>query len=319
MNSLRLLADRARRQVSSKLGRCPRCMRASLRGTLASGAVALALAITGLPPLLTALATLVAAGFGALTLAHAAAFVHHGTRAPTAGHSRPCCGQRPSDGQPFLPVQRRPLLQVVTSLPAAFGLAHLAWVPRVAGAAVRPANAVTDRKVFRQTLGCAPCAGDCTFEAFFEYDYVPLDAGKIQVTRFKMTWNQASTGTCQPSIDRGSGAFDFQCVGDTQPCKLTGGNIWRCACDTRIQFVPLGNSTPEDCICPNEKNKVAYAQGVCGAPISVEKECSFQWIDLNFTHKVTCSCPQGGITRGGLDVLVQYRDGVITFGGDVQP
>ncbi|MBI3938430.1 MAG: DUF3624 family protein [Betaproteobacteria bacterium] len=315
MNVLRLLGTSVRMQVSSKLGRCSRCMRASLLGALGSVALALVLAVAGLPALLVGVAVLVAASFCGLVLAHAAAYVYHGTHPTSVALSRPCCGQRRPAQRPIVQLERRPVLQVLTSLPAAFGLTYLASVSR---AAAQPTGAITDRKVFRQTLSCLPCAGVCTVEAFFEYDYVPLEGSKIQVTRFKMTWNQASTGSCEPSIDRGSGAFDFQCVGDTQPCKLTGGNIWRCPCGTRIEFVPLGTSTAEDCTCPNERNKVAYAQGVCGAPISIEKQCDFQWINLDFTHKVTCSCPEGGITRSGLDVLVQYRDGAIAFGGDIQ-
>ena len=133
-----------------------------------------------------------------------------------------------------------------------------------------------------------------------------------------MTWAQDGTGVCAASIDRGNGAFDFQC-GGAKPCKVTGGNIWQCPCDTVVKFVPLGASTAEECTCPNEKNRTAYAQGRCGAPILVAKACDFEWIDINFRHKVTCTCATGGITRGDLVVVAQYRNGAITFGGDVQP
>ena len=86
-----------------------------------------------------------------------------------------------------------------------------------------------------------------------------------------------------------------------------------------MEFVPLGTSTPDDCTCPNAENRTAYAQGRCGAPILVAKACDFEWIDINFRHKVTCTCATGAITRGDLVVVAQYRNGALTFGGDVQP
>ena len=174
--------------------------------------------------------------------------------------------------------------------------------------------------VFQSTLTCpgsadsAPC--ECTFSAYFGYDFERVSATQIRVTRFTMRWDEASTGACVPEIDRGSGALDFQCVGDTQPCKFTGGNIFGCPCGTRIQFVPLGSSTAQDCICPNDQNKVDYAQSVCGAPVWIEKTCTFDWINFDFYHKVTCSCPDGHVSRGFLTVLATFKDGEVHFGGD---
>jgi len=176
--------------------------------------------------------------------------------------------------------------------------------------------------VFQNTLTCPDATGgtacQCTFTAYFGYDFKWLSATQIQVTRFTMRWAEGSTGTCEPEITRGSGAFDFQCVGDKQPCQFTGGNIFSCPCDTRIQFVPL-TGTADECICPNTQNKTDYAQGVCGAPVWIEKTCTFQWIDLNFQHKVTCSCPDGHISRGFLTVVAQFSNGAIQFGGDWVP
>jgi hypothetical protein len=289
-------------------------MRGSLLGALASLAVLLGLMAAGLPPLLLGLAGAVTASFGALVLAHAVAYVYHATHPTPMALSRPCCGQRRRIQPALLPLQRRPLLPTLLSLPAAFGLTQLAWVPR---AAAQPAGTnalapmMSASKEFMSSIPCA-CGGACVFRATFDYDYVPLAGDKKQVTRFKMTWYEPEAGSCQPEIERGFGAFDFQC-GNEKPCKITGGNIFRCPCETVVQFVPLGDSDMDDCRCPNPKNKVAYAQGVCGAPISVEKECStFQWINLDFTHKLTCGCGQAE-NRGGLVVFVQYKDGTITF------
>ena len=83
--------------------------------------------------------------------------------------------------------------------------------------------------------------------------------------------------------------------------------------------MPLGASTEQDCTCPNEQNRTAYAQGLCGAPYLIEKACDFRWIDINFRHKVTCTCATGGILRGDLVVVAQFRNGAITFDGDILP
>ena len=151
---------------------------------------------------------------------------------------------------------------------------------------------------------------------------MPLLSTQIRVTRFTMRWELGGTGTCAPSIDRGSGALDFQCVGDAKLCKLTGGNVWQCgACGTNMQFLPLPPGSPnyQDCLCPNEKNRNAFAQGVCGPPIWIEKECPsfFQQITIDFAHKVTSGCPDGHVSRGLLTVVATFSDkGLPTFGGD---
>ncbi|MGH2371089.1 MAG: hypothetical protein ACRDI2_23170, partial [Chloroflexota bacterium] len=271
MNALRLWGNRWRAQVEAKLGRCSQCMRASLLGALAATGLLMVVLVAGLPPLLVGGAGVLAAGFGGLVVAHAAAYVYYANHPTAVSLSRPCCGQRQADRRPIVRLQRRPLGQVLFSLPAAFGLAQLAGAPPAAAQRM----GTTVKKTFRKSLSCLPCGGECVFQAFFEYDYrrLPGSSGKFHVTRFKMTWDQADTEGCTASIDRGEGAFDFQCVDDAQPCQLTGGNIWQCPCDTRIEFVPLGDSTAEDCTCPNEVNRTAYAQGLCGAPIAVEKAC----------------------------------------------
>jgi hypothetical protein len=56
-----------------------------------------------------------------------------------------------------------------------------------------------------------------------------------------------------------------------------------------------------------------------GAPVWIAKACEFEWLDLNFQHKVTCGCPDGHISRGFLTVVATFRDGVISFGGDYKP
>jgi hypothetical protein len=291
-------------------------MRASLLGALAAAGLLVAVLLAGLPPLLVGGAGVLAVAFWGLAVGHAGAYVYHATRPAPVALGRPCCGQARAAHQALLQLPRRPLGRALVSLPAAFGLTQLAGVPRAAA----QAGGTTVTRTFRKALGCPPCDGACVFEAFFTYTYRPLPGpgNRIQVTRFEMTWAQGDTGVCAASIDRGEGAFDFQCVGDAKPCQVTGGNIWGCPCDTTVAFVPLGTSTPEECTCPNSKNRTAYAQGRCGAPILVAKACDFQWIDINFRHKVTCTCATGGITRGDLVVVAQYRDGVLTFGGDIQ-
>ena len=310
MNALKRWGARGRAQVEAKLGRCSRCMRASLVGALAGGGLLVAVLLAGLPPLLVGAAAVLAAAFAVLVVAHAGAYVYYATHPTAVALGGPCCGQRRAAQRPRFQLQRRPLAQALVSLPAAFGLARLVPVPGALAQSARPPGT---RQVFSIALG------GCTFSATFAYDFdrLPGPGGKIQVTRFRMTWDQGGTDGCDPSIDRGNGAFDFQCP-DGKECKLTGGNIWQCACDTLIKFVPLGTSTEQDCTCPNEQNRTAYAQGLCGAPYLIEKACDFRWIDINFRHKVTCTCATGGILRGDLVVVAQFRDGVLTFGGNAQ-
>ena len=231
--------------------------------------------------------------------------------------------------------ERRPLLQAVLALPAAFGLTQLVRVLPAAAASPPGASpaATAQTAVFRSELTCPATASapacTSTFFAYFGYDYKKLSATQFQVTRFTMRW--ALDGACAPSIDRGSGALDFQCAGDAKLCKLTGGNIWQCgACDTNMQFLPLppGSTNWEACQCPNEKNRNAFAQGVCGPPIWVEKACTdavgapsaFQQINFDFQHKVTSGCPDGHVARGFLTVVVTLgANGLPTFGGDFKP
>jgi hypothetical protein len=77
------------------------------------------------------------------------------------------------------------------------------------------------------------------------------------------------------------------------------------------------------CLCPNEKNRNAFAQGVCGPPIWVEKECPnsfFRQINFDFAHKVTSGCSDGHVARGFLTVVVKLgANGLPTFGGDFDP
>jgi hypothetical protein len=312
MSTVVRLTRWGRGQVAAKLGRCTRCMRASLQGAAGAGALAGAAALAGLAPVLVGLLALVAAGFGGLVVAHAVAYV---VRPLPAGG--PCCGQRP----PRL-VLRRPVLQAVLSLPSAFGLTQVLALSRAAAQTALAPPATPHQAVFSTELTCpggaggAPCT--CTFTATFGYDYRQVSPTKKRLTHFTMQWGQGSTGTCAPSIERGSGAFDFQCVGDKQPCKLTGGNVFACPCGTTIQYVPLTGSQKE-CLCPNQDNKRDYAQGVCGAPVWIDKACEFEWLDLNFQHKVTCGCPDGHISRGFLTVVATFRDGVLSFGGDYKP
>ena len=123
MHALTLLWGRARGEVERKLGRCSRCMRASLLGALGTVGVLLGLAAAGLPALVVGTTATVAAAFCALVLAHAAAYIYHGTRPAAVVQSGPCCGQRSPDGsappQRLAMLQRRPLVQVLLSLPTA--------------------------------------------------------------------------------------------------------------------------------------------------------------------------------------------------------
>jgi hypothetical protein len=284
-------------------------MRASLAGAVAACALGGGAVAAGLPAPVVGLAALVAASFTILVVAHALAYVIRPL--PVGG---PCCGQQ----QPRLFV-RRPLLQGVLSLPAAFGLSQVLGVSRAAAQPELAPPPTMRTAEFHSTLTCpagsAGAACTCDFTAKFGYDFERVSPTQIRVTRFTMQWGEGSTGTCAPEINRGSGAFDFQCVGDTQPCKLTGGNVFACPCGTTIQYVPLTGSQ-DKCKCPNQDNKKDYAQGVCGAPVWIEKACNFQWITLDFQHKVTCGCPDGHISRGFLTVVAKYSNGAITFGGD---
>ena len=322
MHALTLLWGRARGEIERKLGRCSRCMRASLLGSLGTVGALLVLAAAGLPTLVVGATAAVAAAFCALVLAHAAAYVYHGTRPNAVVQTGPCCGQRSpaasSAPQRLLMLQRRPLVQVLFSLPTAFGAGQLAWVPRAA-AQTTPTPPTPDFNglaTFRKRLDCS-CGGECVFQAFFDYTATTAN-GKTKVTHFRMRWDQTASTGCAPSIDRGMGAFDFQCPDQDKPCRITGGNIWQCPCNTFVQFVPADGVPQEDCNCPNQKNRTAYAQGLCGAPFVVEKVCpdGFEWINIDFRHKVTCSCDGGRINRGDLVVVATFRDGVLDFGGD---
>jgi hypothetical protein len=82
-----------------------------------------------------------------------------------------------------------------------------------------------------------------------------------------------------------------------------------------MQFAALGGSTEADRVCPNEKNRNAYAQGVGGPPAWIEKTCAFRWITLDLQHEVTSGCPDGHISRGFLAVVATFADGALTFGG----
>ena len=97
-----------------------------------------------------------------------------------------------------------------------------------------------------------------------------------------------------------------------------------------MQFLPLPPGSPnwQACQCPNEKNRNAFAQGVSGPPIWIEKTCTnssgqasfFQQINIDFAHKVTSGCPDGHVARGFLTVVVKVSDnGLPTFGGDFKP
>jgi hypothetical protein len=105
-------------QTATKLGRCTRCMRGSLLGAVGVGALAAAAALAGLPPPLVGLLALVAAAFGVLVGAHAVAYVVRPV--PVRPVGAPCCG--PAPVRPAEPLVRRPLLQALLALPAAFGL-----------------------------------------------------------------------------------------------------------------------------------------------------------------------------------------------------
>jgi hypothetical protein len=290
-------------------------MRASLAGAAGAWGLAWAaatLSVLGVPALVGQVAVAAGVGLSALVVAHALAYVVR--PAPAGG---PCCGQ----AHPRQLV-RRPVVQSVLALPAAFGLTlrGAAGGARLAAAQTALEPPPTQRTaVFRSSLTC-PGGCECRFRALFGYDFTGPSAGPIRVTRLTMRWEQESTGTCVAGIERGGGAFDFQCAPvngvASKVCKLTGGNIWSCACETTIQFLPQGNSSADDCKCPNDKNRNAYAQGLCGPPIWIEKACAFEWITLDFKHKVTCSCPDGHITRGYLTVLATFRNGDIEFAGD---
>lgn len=316
LSVLSAVPGRVRLLIDTKLGRCSRCMRAALLGTAGTWVVVLAAALAGVPALGVGIALVAAGAFSALSVAHAVAYVVRPLPVGT-----PCCGNR----QPLLLV-RRPALQAMASLPAAFGLTQVLRVGRAAAqpqtAPPPPPPATPYSAVFRSTLDCSAGAGGtactCTFTATFGYDFV-REGSKIRLTQLTMQWGEGSTGTCQPEINKGSGAFDFQCVGDSKVCRLTGGNLWQCACDTTIQFLNLPGHTAAECVCPNEQNRTAYAQGVCGPPVWIAKSCSFEWVTLDFAHKVTCDCPDGHISRGFLNVVAIYKNGALTFGGDWVP
>src|SRR5687768_1805554 len=195
MNAFTVLWERARHEVERKLGRCSRCMRASLFGALASVGTLLILAAAGLPALVVGTTATVSAAFCALVLAHAAAYIYHGTRPAAVVRSGPCCGQRSPDGsappQRLAVLQRRPLVQVLFSLPTAFGASQLAWVPRAA-AQTPPPEDFTGRATFRKRLDCS-CGGECVFQAFFDYTAAPPVNGKTKVTHFRMTWDQRAS------------------------------------------------------------------------------------------------------------------------------
>ena len=169
MNALRRWGDRARAQGGAKLGRCSRCMRASLLGALAAAGLLVAVLLAGLPPLLVGGAGALAAAFWGLVAAHAGAYVYHATRPTPVALGRPCCGQPRAAPRALLQLPRRPLGQALVSLPAAFGLTQLAGAPR---AAAQPAGTTVTR-TFRKTLGCPPCDDACVFEAFFTYTFRP--------------------------------------------------------------------------------------------------------------------------------------------------
>ena len=141
-----------RGQAVAKLGRCTRCMRASLQGAVGTGALAGAAALAGLPPVLVGLLALVAAGFGGLVVAHAVAYVVRPLPVGPAGAA--CCGRPPARRADRF--ERRPLLQAVLALPAAVGLTQLVRVLPAAAASPPGASpaATAQTAVFRSELTC---------------------------------------------------------------------------------------------------------------------------------------------------------------------
>jgi hypothetical protein len=70
MDKLKMIPSRVRRLLAAKLGRCPFCMRASARGTVASWAAVLTLAFTWPNPVALAVASVITFGFTLLMVSH---------------------------------------------------------------------------------------------------------------------------------------------------------------------------------------------------------------------------------------------------------
>lgn len=311
-----------KRLFAAKLGRCALCMRAALHGAAGVWLLVLIAVLAGMHLLLTSVLASVATALTGLTLAHVVAYVWRAT--PITPGTSCCAKHRVLQPQQFRQLQRRSMLRAASSLPAAFGLTYMAWAPRLARAQTKQ-NVETGVKEYRTELTCdakgAACTGKCIFGAVVRYDFVPLADNKKKITRFYIEWFVDQEGSCDPSVDRGFGDFDFKCVGDSKECKVTGGNIWDCPCGSKVFFVDLNETDDNNCICPD---RVAVAHGRCGAPFAFEKECpeGFEFIDLDFIHKVTCGCPDapsGHLTRGNLDIVFQYYNGEISFDRSIAP
>jgi hypothetical protein len=125
--------------IASKLGRCPKCMRASVRGTLVGWTVSAAIYLIWPHPILVGLGVLVATSFTVLLIAHLVAFT-----ARIMAFWATMRASAPTEMQKLWPTRRAFLV-------SALGAALAAFLPPALG-----------QRAERVALAQGGCPGNCT-------------------------------------------------------------------------------------------------------------------------------------------------------------